>query len=250
MRIVAALIFSNFVLFIVFASGLSWAQTTDTIATVNNADMIRMQELSEDFTRENPDIRLNWITLEENVLRQRVTTDIATNGGQYDVLTIGNYEVPIWAGRDWLVPDDLIFAAPSDDTNAHGGAGADRIFFQYDYFDNGPLPGVGVGLNVELDGGRDDDEILLEVHSSVDGAFAAYGGSGRDRIEIVYRFNPGASTSSAQDINADGLGDSDVLVFGPGSANTGMPVVGNYRFNGGDGDDQFFIDLRGLGGVP
>ena len=54
-----------------------------TIATVNNGDMIRMQKLTDDFTAKNPDIQLNWVTLEENVLRQRVTTDIATKGGQY-----------------------------------------------------------------------------------------------------------------------------------------------------------------------
>ena len=35
--------------------------------------------------------------LEENVLRQRLTTDIATGSGQFDVATIGTYEVPIWA---------------------------------------------------------------------------------------------------------------------------------------------------------
>lgn len=79
------------------------AQTTITIATVNNGDMIRMQKLADDFTSQHPDISLNWVTLEENVLRQRVTTDIATKGGQYDVVTIGNYEVPIWARHDWLL---------------------------------------------------------------------------------------------------------------------------------------------------
>jgi len=78
------------------------------IATVDNGDMIRMQRLSEDFTRQYPDIELEWITLEENVLRQRVTTDLANQGGQYDVMTIGTYEVPIWAKQGWLVPlDDL-----------------------------------------------------------------------------------------------------------------------------------------------
>jgi sorbitol/mannitol transport system substrate-binding protein len=87
-----------------FIASSASAATTLTIATVNNRDMIRMQELSEDFTKDNPDIELNWITLEENVLRQRVTTDIATDGGRFDVLTIGNYEVPIWAERGWLVP--------------------------------------------------------------------------------------------------------------------------------------------------
>ncbi len=82
-------------------SGLAQAETL-TIATVNNGDMVRMQGLTEDFTSKNPDIQLEWVTLEENVLRERVTTDIATSGGQYDVLTIGNYEVPIWAKQGWL----------------------------------------------------------------------------------------------------------------------------------------------------
>ena len=77
---------------------------TVTIATVNNGDMIRMQKLTSDFTDANPDIDLEWVTLEENILRQRVTTDISTQGGQYDVLTIGTYEVPIWAKQGWLEP--------------------------------------------------------------------------------------------------------------------------------------------------
>ncbi|MGR3660905.1 MAG: ABC transporter substrate-binding protein [Paracoccaceae bacterium] len=74
-----------------------------TIAMVNNGDMIRMQKLSGDFTAKHPDIELEWVTLEENILRQRVTTDIATKGGQYDVMTIGTYEVPIWGKQGWLV---------------------------------------------------------------------------------------------------------------------------------------------------
>ncbi|MFK0166919.1 ABC transporter substrate-binding protein [Rhizobium sp. NPDC090279] len=81
---------------------------TLTIATVNNGDMIRMQKLTDDFTKANPDITLNWVTLEENILRQKVTVDIATKAGQYDILTIGTYEVPLWAKQGWLVSlDDL-----------------------------------------------------------------------------------------------------------------------------------------------
>jgi sorbitol/mannitol transport system substrate-binding protein len=79
------------------------AQTTITVATVNNGDMIRMQGLMDDFYAKNPDIKVEWVTLEENVLRQNITTDIATGGGQYDVLTIGTYEVPIWGKQGWLV---------------------------------------------------------------------------------------------------------------------------------------------------
>lgn len=89
-------------------AGQALAATTLTIATVNNGDMIRMQKLTGDFTAQNPDIDVEWVTMEENVLRQKVTTDIATQGGQYDIMTIGTYEVPIWAKQNWLVPlDDL-----------------------------------------------------------------------------------------------------------------------------------------------
>eukprot|EP01037_Dinobryon_pediforme_P011780 gene11780-11871_t len=87
-----------------------FAETKLTIATVNNGDMIRMQKMTDDFTAANPDIKLEWVTLEENVLRQKVTTDIATKGGQFDVLTIGTYEVPIWGKKGWLVPLDKLGA--------------------------------------------------------------------------------------------------------------------------------------------
>ena len=86
-------------------AGIASAETL-TIATVNNGDMIRMQGLTSEFTAKNPDIQVEWVTLEENVLRERVTTDIATNGGQYDIMTIGNYEVPIWAKQGWLLSLD------------------------------------------------------------------------------------------------------------------------------------------------
>ncbi len=75
-----------------------------TIATVNNGDMVVMQKLAADFEQKHPDTHLKWVVLEENVLRQRLTTDIATKAGQFDVLTIGNYEVPIWAKQGWLAP--------------------------------------------------------------------------------------------------------------------------------------------------
>ncbi|WP_353472396.1 sugar ABC transporter substrate-binding protein [Salipiger sp. H15] len=84
------------------------AETTITVATVNNGDMIRMQGLMDAFYEAHPDIKVEWVTLEENVLRQRVTQDVATKGGQFDVMTIGTYEVPIWGERGWLVSlDDL-----------------------------------------------------------------------------------------------------------------------------------------------
>ncbi len=102
--------------FAALLSGNPAAAETLTIATVNNGDMIRMQKLTDDFTAKNPDIELEWVTLEENILRQRVTTDIATKGGQYDVMTIGTYEVPIWGQKGWLVSlNDLPASYDVDD---------------------------------------------------------------------------------------------------------------------------------------
>ncbi|MEW9612560.1 sugar ABC transporter substrate-binding protein [Shinella sp. S4-D37] len=78
-----------------------------SIATVNNGDMIIMQKLSSAWEKETGN-KINWIVLEENVLRERVTTDIATKGGQFDIMTIGGYEAPIWGKQGWLAPvDDL-----------------------------------------------------------------------------------------------------------------------------------------------
>ncbi|MEM6382805.1 MAG: sugar ABC transporter substrate-binding protein [Pseudomonadota bacterium] len=88
------------------SGGYAIAQdATITIATVNNGDMIRMQGYTDQFTAETG-INVEWVTLEENVLRQRVTTDITTNGGQFDIMTIGMYEAPIWGSNEWLVPLD------------------------------------------------------------------------------------------------------------------------------------------------
>jgi sorbitol/mannitol transport system substrate-binding protein len=96
------------------AASLATAQTQITIATVNNGDMMIMQRLSREFEKQNPGIKLNWVILEENVLRARVTTDIAAGGGQFDIMTIGTYEAPIWGKRDWLLRLDEDLPAAYD----------------------------------------------------------------------------------------------------------------------------------------
>lgn len=96
-------------------AGLAHAATELVIATVNNGHMIEMQKLTPFFEKANPDIKLKWVTLEEGTLRQRVTTDIATKGGQFDVMTIGLYEAPIWSKKGWLQPIATDAAYDADD---------------------------------------------------------------------------------------------------------------------------------------
>ena len=78
------------------------AVTTLTVATVNNRQMVEMRKLAPAFQTANPDIRLNWVTMEEATLRQRVSADVSQGTGAFDVVTIGMYETPIWAKKGWL----------------------------------------------------------------------------------------------------------------------------------------------------
>lgn len=112
---------------LLLATGTFIQAQTLTIATVNNGDMIRMQKLSSEFTATHPGIKIAWVTMEENILRQKVTQDIAMNGGQYDIMTIGSYEVPIWAKQHWLMP----------------------LKFPASYDVNDLLPGIRKGLSYE-----------------------------------------------------------------------------------------------------
>jgi sorbitol/mannitol transport system substrate-binding protein len=92
--------------------------TTVTVATVNNPQMQDMAQLLPEFTKLHPDIKINMIFMEENDLRNAATKDVATQGGQYDIMTVGAYEVPIWGANRWLVDlTDLAAKDPSYDVN-------------------------------------------------------------------------------------------------------------------------------------
>src|SRR6266700_3251666 len=77
--------------------------TTLTVATVNNGQMVQMEQLTKQvFEKENPTVKVNFVTLPENDLRSKVTQDVATNAGKFDIATIGSYDTPIWAHNGWL----------------------------------------------------------------------------------------------------------------------------------------------------
>src|SRR6202008_1403753 len=81
-------------------------QKTVTICAVNNGPMIELKKLSAKFEAKNPDIKLNWVIVEENVLRQKVTLDVTQHGGLYDLVYIGLYDTPIFAKQGNLLPFD------------------------------------------------------------------------------------------------------------------------------------------------
>ncbi len=72
------------------------------VLMVGNPQMVDIEKLTKDSFTKDTGIKVNYTILPENELRDKVTQDIATKAGQYDVATIGAYEVPIWSQNDWL----------------------------------------------------------------------------------------------------------------------------------------------------
>jgi len=92
------------VLAFALSTAIAFAQDTVelTIATVNNPDMQVMESFTDVFEEQFPNISLNWVILPENELRSTVTTDVATGANTFDIVTVGVFEVPIWAENGWI----------------------------------------------------------------------------------------------------------------------------------------------------
>jgi sorbitol/mannitol transport system substrate-binding protein len=82
--------------------GGSGGDNTITALMVGNPQMVDIQKLTADNFTKQTGITVKFTVLPENELRDKVTQDVANQGGQYDVATIGAYEAPIWAKNGWL----------------------------------------------------------------------------------------------------------------------------------------------------
>ncbi|HKT00232.1 MAG TPA: sugar ABC transporter substrate-binding protein [Rugosimonospora sp.] len=82
-------------------SGAGGSQSINVLM-VANPQMTDIQKLTADSFTKSTGITVNYTVLPENELRDKVTQDVATQAGQYDVATVGMYEVPIWAKNGWL----------------------------------------------------------------------------------------------------------------------------------------------------
>ncbi|MBO1255757.1 extracellular solute-binding protein [Alteromonas sp. 5E99-2] len=72
------------------------------IGAVDSIDILLLKEVSKLYEEQNPTVHLEWRLMNETTLRTRVLTDLALSDGQFDVMTIGAYETPIWAKQQWL----------------------------------------------------------------------------------------------------------------------------------------------------
>ena len=84
------------------AGGTGSGGDTINVLMVNNPQMVELQKLTaEHFTKETG-IKVNFTVLPENDVRDKISQDFSNQAGQYDVATISNYEVPIYARNGWL----------------------------------------------------------------------------------------------------------------------------------------------------
>ncbi|MEU7060854.1 sugar ABC transporter substrate-binding protein [Streptomyces sp. NPDC046197] len=72
------------------------------VLMVGNPQMEDIAKLTKNTFTKETGIEVHFTVLPENELRDKVTQDVATQAGQYDVATIGAYEVPIWQKNGWL----------------------------------------------------------------------------------------------------------------------------------------------------
>ncbi|MGP3534305.1 ABC transporter substrate-binding protein [Microbacterium sp. RD1] len=76
------------------------------VLLVNNQTQTRLSEITADTFTAETGIKVNFTLLAENDLRDKVTQEVSSQAGQYDVVNIGSYEMPIFADNGWLAPLD------------------------------------------------------------------------------------------------------------------------------------------------
>ncbi|WP_405766651.1 ABC transporter substrate-binding protein [Streptomyces sp. NBC_01538] len=72
------------------------------VLMVNNPQMVELQKLTAAHFTEDTGIKVNFTVLPENDVRDKISQDFANQAGQYDVATLSNYEIPIYARNGWL----------------------------------------------------------------------------------------------------------------------------------------------------
>ena len=87
---------------------------TINVLMVNNPQMIDLQQLTEENFTAETGITVNFTVLPENDVRDKISQEFSSQAGQYDVATLSNFEIPIYARSEWIAPLDDYVAADSE----------------------------------------------------------------------------------------------------------------------------------------
>ncbi|QNP73417.1 sugar ABC transporter substrate-binding protein [Streptomyces roseirectus] len=92
------------------AGGAGSGGDSINVLMVNNPQMTALQKLTPDHFTKRTGIKVNFTVLPENDVRDKISQDFAHQAGQYDVATLSNYEIPIYARNGWLHAMDTYLA--------------------------------------------------------------------------------------------------------------------------------------------
>ncbi|WP_433292217.1 ABC transporter substrate-binding protein [Actinoplanes sp. CA-030573] len=79
---------------------------TINVLMVNNPQMIDLQRLTEANFTKSTGIHVNFTVLPENDVRDKISQEFSSQAGQYDVASLSNFEIPIYAKSKWIAPLD------------------------------------------------------------------------------------------------------------------------------------------------
>src|SRR3954462_9985987 len=81
-----------------------------SVLMVNNPQMVDLQKLTADNFTKQTGITVNFTVLPENDVRDKISQEFSSQAGQYDVATLSNFEIPIYAKSKWVAPLDPYLA--------------------------------------------------------------------------------------------------------------------------------------------
>jgi sorbitol/mannitol transport system substrate-binding protein len=81
------------------------------VLMVNNPQMIDLQKLTGEHFTKDTGITVNFTVLPENDVRDKISQEFSSQAGQYDVASLSNFEVPIYAKSGWVAPLDQYVSA-------------------------------------------------------------------------------------------------------------------------------------------
>ena len=87
---------------------------TINVLMVNNPQMVDLQQLTADHFTAETGITVNYTVLPENDVRDKISQEFSSQAGQYDVATLSNFEIPIYARSGWIAPLDDYVAADAE----------------------------------------------------------------------------------------------------------------------------------------
>ncbi|HET6479419.1 MAG TPA: sugar ABC transporter substrate-binding protein [Actinoplanes sp.] len=88
------------------------------VLMVNNPQMIDLQRLTAANFTKRTGINVNFTVLPENDVRDKISQEFSSQAGQYDVASLSNFEIPIYAKSQWIAPlDDFVAADTAFDQN-------------------------------------------------------------------------------------------------------------------------------------